>query len=203
MNSQPSFSIEPIGEHHALVAKHHRFESRVVEGEEWDFSHLEAFSFKVPITLSPSVAVDMDVIVLFSNHCFTRAIRPDETVSPEWIFEDAREKRILDRARYELSRQHLLPIVKNLPARRILLADPSRPNYVTIEIPSIAGEKPQHYAIFFEVERDKLRQKRVLLRIQSAYVLEQMTKRLQQAEKINFSVLLKRAYLHKNQRSPK
>jgi hypothetical protein len=111
------------------------------------------------------------------------------------MYADERETRALDRRRYDLSKQYLLTIVKQLPTRRIFVADPRRPNYVTMEVPQLANQKPEHYAVFFEVERDKQRPKRVLLRIQSAYALEQKTKRLQRAEKINFSVLLRRAYL--------
>jgi hypothetical protein len=188
-------SFGAINDHQDVVAQHHRFESRRVDGQVWDFAHLEAFALKVSMTLPPSVNVMIDVVVLFSNHCFTRAKHPQETLAQDWLFEDDRETRVLDQERYDLSKQHLLRIVKQLPTRRIFVADPNRPNYVTIEMPHSAGQQPQHYAVFFEVERDKRRQKRVLLRIQSAYLLEQKSKRLEQAEKINFSVLLRRAYL--------
>ena len=195
MSNTPLFSFGRIDDHQELVSKHYRFESRLVDGLEWDFSHLEAFVLKVPVILPPNVATTIDVVVLFSNHCFTRAIYPNETLEQNWLFEDDREIRALDKERYDLSKQHLLTIVKQLPLRRILVADPNRPNSVTIEIPHSKKQEPQQYAVFFELERDKIRQKRVLLRIQSAYILEQKTKRLQQAEKINFSVLLRKAYL--------
>lgn len=195
MTSTPPLSFGVIDDHQEVVSKHYRFQPRLVDGLEWDFAHLEAFVLKVTITLPPNVVTTIDVVVLFSNHCFTRAMYPNETVKQSWLFQDDRETRALDIERYDLSKQHLLTIVKQLPLRRILIADPSRPNYVTIEIPHSMDQAPQQYAVFFEIERDKLRQKRVLLRIQSAYILEQKTKRLQQAEKINFSVLLRKAYL--------
>ena len=195
MDNKPPFSFGEICEHQELVSKHPRFKSRVVNGQEWDFTHLDAFVFKVPITLPPNVAMTIDVVVLFSNHCFTRAIHPHEVVASDCIFEDDREKRALDRERYELSKRHLLPIVRQLPSQRIFIADPSRPNYLTFEILQGVDQKPKQYAVFFQVERDKLRRKRVLLRIESAYILEQPTKRLRQAEKISFGVLLKQAYL--------
>ena len=195
MSNTKTFSFGEIDDHQEVVAKHHRFASRVVDGMEWDFAHLEAFVLKVPVTLPPNVETTIDVVVLFSNHCFTRAIYPNETLEQNWLFEDDREVRALDKERYDLSKMHLLTIVKQLPLRRILVADPSRPNYVTIEIPHSEQQVTQQYAVFFELERDKIRQKRVLLRIQSAYILEQTTKRLQQAEKINFRVLLRKAYL--------
>ena len=195
MSNTKTFSFGEIDDHQEVVAKHHRFASRVVDGMEWDFAHLEAFVLKVPVTLPPNVETTIDVVVLFSNHCFTRAIYPNETLEQNWLFEDDREVRALDKERYDLSKMHLLTIVKQLPLRRILVADPSRPNYVAIEIPHSEQQVTQQYAVFFELERDKIRQKRVLLRIQSAYILEQTTKRLQQAEKINFRVLLRKAYL--------
>ena len=81
-------------------------------------------------------------------------------------------------------------MVQNLPTRRILIADANRPNYVTVEIPDHNGKGIRQYAVFFEVEKDKKRSKRVLLRVQSAYLLERSSQRLKEARKINFSVLL-------------
>ncbi len=195
MPSTPNYSFGEIADHQEIVTKHNRFASRWVDGQHWDFTHLEAFVLKVPIDLSPNQTMTIDVIVLFSNHCFTRSLSTGETVAKDWLFNDGRESRVLDRARYDLSKQHLRAIVTQLPLRHIFIADPDRPNYVTIEVPSNTGQKPAQYAVFFEVERDKQRKKRVLLRIQTAYVLEQTSKRLQQAKRINFNVLLRRAYL--------
>jgi hypothetical protein len=195
MSNTLPFSFGVIDDHQEVVSKHNRFEPRLVDGLEWDFKHLEAFVLKVPVRLQPEVITIIDVVVLFSNHCFTRAIHQDEALEQDWIFEDGREVRALDKERYDLSKLHLPTIIRDLQSRHIFIADPSRPNYVTIETPDSTDQKPQYYAVFFEVERDKLRKKRVLLRIQSAYILEQKTKRLAQAQKINFSVLLRKAYL--------
>jgi hypothetical protein len=67
---------------------------------------------------------------------------------------------------------------------------------VTFELPSVAtGEKPIRYAVFFEVKRDRKRKRRVLLRVQSAYILDEPSKRLLKADKMRFQVILKRAYV--------
>ena len=51
------------------------------------------------------------------------------------------------------------------------------------------------YAVFFNAERDKKRKGRVILRIQSGYVLDKgLTKRQKVAKKVSFVVLVKAAY---------
>jgi len=47
--------------------------------------------------------------------------------------------------------------------------------------------------MFFEVKKDRSRKRRLLLRIQSAYILENPSKRLLKAEKMRFHVILKLA----------
>jgi hypothetical protein len=187
-----------IGEHQEAVEQHHRFEPRLVDGVMWDFKHLDAFALKVPVELSPTVVVTLDVIVLFTNHCFTRGIATNEKLSDEFLWDDGREVRALDPSRYELSTLHLRRIVQELPKRPVLIADSQRPNYVTFEVqPSNPDDPVMVYAVFFIAEKDNKRSKRVLLRVQSAYLLEVQTRRQQKAEKISFRKLLKRAYLKK------
>jgi len=184
--------------HHEVVTKHHRFESRVVGVEVWDFSHLEAFALKVGVDLTTDNTTEIDVIVLFANHCFTRELRRDEIVATELIWQDSREIRVLDRGRYELSVRYLPQIILDLPQRHVRVADHRRPNFVTFEIPPSEDWTGQGlYAVFFEVEKDARRRKRVLLRIQSAYLLQTPKHRLLKAEKINFHILLKNAYKKK------
>ena len=54
---------------------------------------------------------------------------------------------------------------------RMELADRKQPNFVTLEKVNSDGTVSQ-YAVFFEVEKDKNRKRRLALRIQSAYVLD-------------------------------
>ena len=185
-----------MDDHHELIESHHRFATLTVRDEIWEFDHLEAFAMKVPVDLSTNHAVDLDVIVLFSNHCFTRGlVTPDELVDESLIVMDKSELRVLDRERYQLSRQYLPQLILELPMRHIQVADSTRPSFVTFELPSMAtGEPPIRYAVFFEVKRDRKRKRRVLLRVQSAYILEEPSKRLLKADKMRFQVILKRAY---------
>jgi hypothetical protein len=97
--------------------------------------------------------------------------------------------------RYALSRQYLPRLILELPSRHILVADPTRPNFVTFELPPAApGAEPVRYAVFFEVKKDSVRRRRMLLRVQSAYILDKPNKRLLKADKMRFQVVLKRAY---------
>jgi len=185
----------PMDEHHDVVAEHHRFAGVTVGAEVWLFEHLKAFAMRVPLELSPGKSTDIDIVVLFSNHCFTRGLNPGEVVDDELIVMDGSEKRVLDKERYALSRQYLPGLILELPTRHILVADPSRPNYVTFELPpATPGADPVRYAVFFEVKKDSVRRKRMLLRVQSAYIVDKPSKRLLKADKMRFQVILKRAY---------
>lgn len=186
----------PMDDHHELVDPHHRFATLTVCEEVWEFDHLEAFVMKVPVELISNQVADLDVIVLFSNHCFTRGLEtPDELVDESLIVMNGSEPRVLDRERYLLSRQYLPQLILELPTRHVQVADPTRPNFVTFELPSMATkEQPIRYAVFFEVKRDRKRKRRVLLRVQSAYILDEPSKRLLKADKMRFQVILKRAY---------
>jgi len=185
----------PMDDHHDVVADHHRFARVTVGTEIWQFDHLEAFAMRVPLELSPGKPIDVDIVVLFSNHCFTRGLNPGEVVEDARVVMDRSEKRVLDEDRYALSRQYLPRLILELPTRHILVADPTRPNYVTFELPPAApGAEPMRYAVFFEVKKDSVRRKRMLLRVQSAYILDKPSKRLLKADKMRFQTILKRAY---------
>lgn len=186
---------EPMDDHHDVVADHHRFAAVTVGDAVWEFDHLEAFALRMSLELNPGKHIDIDVVVLFSNHCFTRGLNPGEVVHESLLVMDGSEHRVLDQERYELSRQYLPRLILELTTRHILVADPTRPNFVTFELPPAApGADPMRYAVFFEVKKDSVRRKRMLLRVQSAYVLDKPSKRLLKADKMRFQVVLKRAY---------
>ena len=185
----------PMDGHHELVTPHHRFVPLQVSDELWQFEHLEAFAMRMPLELLPGQATEVDVVVLFTNHCFTRGVEPGEVVNPSMVIMDGNERRVLDKERYELSKLYLPQLILDLSNRHIQVADPTRPNFVTYELPATTpGATPQKYAVFFEVTRDRKRGKRLLLRVQSAYILVNPSKRLQKAIKINFRILLKQQY---------
>jgi hypothetical protein len=62
-------------------------------------------------------------------------------------------------------------MVSNLSNRRITIANEKMPNFVTIENVNADGTASL-YAVFFEVKKGKSRRCRLVLRIQSAYLLD-------------------------------
>lgn len=185
----------PVNEHYEVVEPHHRFSDLVYSDEVWAFDHLEPFVMRTFLDITSGPPVGIDVVVLFSNHCFTREAHAHEAIVEDHVVMDGNTRRVLDRARYDLSRTYLPHVILDLPNRHIQVADATRPNFVTFEIPpTAAGRSPQRYGVFFEVRKDAARKKRILLRVQSAYVLESPSKRLLKADKMRFHVLLKRAY---------
>ena len=153
----------------------------------------DTFAFQCDLDLG----VQSTVLVLFSCHCFTRSFardaRPLIDIPLFEIFDDGREKRVLCPERYQTSRRLLRDLVLSLPTRRIIVADERQPNFMTVETTNALGE-PSLYAVFFEVEKDKTRKHRLLLRIQSAYTLDQgLTKRQRQSKKVMLRSILRAA----------
>jgi len=180
--------------HHAdLVEARNRFGPVNFDGQDWDLSHLKPFAFKQEVKLTGGIKKELDVIVLFSCHCFTAAARPGDEVDPKHWYDDGHETRVLNSARYELSGRLLPKMIHDLPGREIRTTGGDQGNYMTLEIEGPDGElKP--YIAFFDVERDKRRKGRVILRVQSAYVREDLGNRLKSGEKVNFHVLVRAAY---------
>ena len=179
--------------HRDAVANHHRFENVQFGGMSLDMSHLEAFALR----LDPELGFEVDVVVLFSCHCFTHSMADDlrtETEIPAAeIFDNGRERRVMDLERYHLSRRHLVSIVSGMHQRTIQVAGADAPNFMTFEFID-SDQAIRTYAVFFQVEKDNRRKKRLILRIQSAYILAELTQRQKKAGKVRFNVLLKAAY---------
>lgn len=172
----------------------HRFKSIDYHGSVWDLSHLDSFAFKCDLGVSCAVTV----VVMFSCHCFSRGVARDNRVRAQIpsaeIFDDGREQRVLDPVRYALSRLLLRDVVMTLANRPIVIADERRPNFVTMQETNADGTTSL-YAVFFEVEKDRTRRQRLILRIQSAYPLEQeLAKRQRQAKRVAFKTLLRATY---------
>lgn len=155
----------------------------------WDLSHLDAHAFQADI------GCKLTVVVHYSCHCFTHSTRrdprPRHLIPAEEIYRDAREERVLDPQRYRLSRLLLRPMIRQLEARRIHVADPRRPNFLVCE--TMEGEdNAVDYVAFFEVTKDRTRRRRLLLRVQSAYVPDGgLTARQEAARRVNLRTLLK------------
>ena len=74
--------------------------------------------------------------------------------------------------RYELSRRHLPHLIKDLRKRSIQIARDHPPNYVTSVPLDDTASLPRRYVVFFEVSRDNKRKGRLILQVQSGYVIE-------------------------------
>jgi hypothetical protein len=169
----------------------HQFGLLTYHGSLWDLSHLDPFAFQCDLDLG----FPATVLVLFSCHCFTHSFawdpRPRVEIPRHEIYDDGREERVLCPERYRTSRSLLRDLVLTLPERRIIVADERQPNFMTIETTNAHGE-PAVYAVFFEVGKDKTRKNRLLLRIQSAYTLDQdLTKRQREAKKVTLRSILR------------
>jgi hypothetical protein len=179
-------------DHADAIDRRHRFPKIVFRGEPWDLRHLDAFALRI----DPDLGFEVDVVVLFTCHCFTHSIKRDSRapleVPPGEIYEDDVERRVLSKERYDLSRRFLPVLVKELPKRTIRHAGDGSLNYFTAEM--TGTEAPGVYAVFFQVERDKRRKRRLLLYVQSAYRLERLTHRLAKAGKVRFATVLRKTY---------
>jgi DNA-directed RNA polymerase subunit H (RpoH/RPB5) len=179
---------------HLVDHEHHRFQSVTFRGTHWDLSHLSPFVFKVAIENNRHVIV----VILFSCHCFTHAVKNDtreeQAIPKEELYHNQQETRVLNEERYLLSKTQLPKIMAQLHQRHITVADEGkRGNFVTIELINQVGEK-RYYGVFFEVSKDKKRGGRIILRVQSAYLLNGLTKRQKAAKKVRFEVLIKAEY---------
>jgi hypothetical protein len=177
----------------------HRFSDIAYRGVQWDLSHLDPFTFKLDLGLDSEITI----LVLYSCHCFSHSFhwdkRPRHAIPHHEIYFDGREHRVLNPLRYELSRRFLRDVVWNLFSRRITVANEKMPNFVTIENVDVdADGKASLYAIFFEVRKDRSRKCRLVLRVQSAYLLDNgLTSRQMKGGKIAFETLLRSTYLGK------
>lgn len=181
-----------IGQHLDAIEPRHRFSGVRFGLVEWDLSHLDPFAMRVEI--EPGLLVD--VVVFFACHCFTHDEKNDPrrgNIPPSEYFHDDREVRVLNSERYELSRTFLPQLVRELITRPIRVEGAPYHNFFTFEGATVGG-RPVQYVVFFEVTKDRRRKGRLLLRVQSAYPADGLTRRQQAAGKVRFLTLLRRAY---------
>jgi hypothetical protein len=178
--------------HDDIVNSDHRFTPLVYRGQNWDFRHLDAFA----MNLDPGLGFNIDVVVLFSCHCFTHLLRDDvrspEDIPDNEIFYEGRNPRVLSEERYNLSKSILRPLIEDLPNRRLLVEN-SRQFFV-VELSD--SENPEHpYIVFVTIRKDDRRKKRILLRVQSAYRLDKpLTRRQQNAGSYTLQKVLRDTY---------
>ncbi|ABE34749.1 hypothetical protein Bxe_B1207 [Paraburkholderia xenovorans LB400] len=93
-----------------------------------------------------------------------------------------------------LSKRLLRSLVMTLADRPIVVADERQPDFMTMQQMNADGTTSL-YAVFFEVEKDKARRQRLILRIQSAYLLERtLTRRQREARRVALKTLLRATY---------
>jgi len=173
------------------IEPHHRYKNIQFKDEIWDLSHLKPFA----ISFDPGTGFDLTIVILFSCHCFSRALSAQEArtgvVCKQSLYEDGREIRILDESRYQLSRIFLPGILHQLLDRKIQVLPTG--NFLTFETYSVM-QAEESYAVFFDVKKDPLKRKRLLLRVQSAYALKKLNARQIKAKKVRFSTLIKSVF---------
>lgn len=165
----------------------------IYRGQPWDLSHLDSYGFYHD---GPD-GEPLTVVVVFSCHCFTREPTKIELVqnsipSEDW-YDDGKERRVLDVERYQLSRQYLPGMIQTLGSRHIVIGDENRRqgNFVTIEVQTANGNTG-YYSLFFEVTKQKKR--RLILRVQTAYVRTAIPKREKEAKPVKLKTLLNRTF---------
>lgn len=178
-------------DHAEVVGAPHRFQGVSYRGVPWSLEHLDAFA----IRLDPGLGFAIDVVVLFSCHCFSIGLdgRDPSAIPRDDLYVEEREKRVLCPERYALSRKYFPQLITQLPNRRIYVASEQQQNFLTIETTDDA-HGPGQYLVFFKPEKDSRRQKRVLLRVQSAYVVTALSRREAKARKVGFETMLKAVY---------
>ena len=186
MNQEPTLIAQ-----HDDVASKHRFPNVVYQGETWDLSHLDPYAFRAALTAELMV----DVVVFFSCHCFTHGADKDERaeIPDAEIYLEGHVRRVLNPERWRLSKELLPGLEGHLRSQRIRVLGGALDNYAVFTVTDTEG-KTVNYGVFFTVTKDKGRRKRLLLRVQSAYVLDQLTPKLQKARKVNLDVLLRATY---------
>lgn len=197
MSAQPD---DLISQHLDAVDPRHRFSGVRFGLVEWDLSHLDPFAMRVEI----DAGLHVDVVVFFACHCFAHDEKDDPrrgSIPAGEYFRDDREVRVLNPLRYELSRQFLPQLIRELGNRQIRVEGAPYNNFFTFEGATVDGGRPVHYVVFFEVSRDQRRKKRLLLRVQSAYPVDALTNRQASAGKVKFLTVLRAAYFGKKIRS--
>ena len=176
---------------HDDVASKHRFPNVIYQDETWDLSHLDPYAFRAALT--PELTVD--VVVFFSCHCFTHGADKDERaeIPDEEIYLEGHVRRVLNPERWRLSRELLPGLEGHLTSQQIRVLGGAMDNYAVFTVTDTEG-RTVNYGVFFTVTKDKARRKRLLLRVQSAYLMKKLTPKLQKAGKVNLDVLLRATY---------
>jgi len=134
-------------------------------GVRYDLSHLHPRTLKFERAAeSEKPAIVYTVDVIFSIHCFSHRL-PAGEYDRRLAYSDARETRLFDFDRYELSKR-LPEIIETMAQRKCLHT--GHGNFVTVEVVAKDGSSVNYHVFFTASKSD--RKGRVNLYIQSAYV---------------------------------
>lgn len=171
----------------------HQFPPAVFRGVPWNFDHLSSYAIQVDI----GAGCEVEVFIQFSCHCFTHSLSKDPrgaAVPADEVYVHGGETRILNELRYELSRKYLGEMVSGLPTCRIHVANIEQGNFLTWQLRDVDGNE-RVYGVFFIVKRDRKRARKLILLVQSAYIMEAgLTKRQREAKKVGWLTLIKAAW---------
>ena len=134
---------------------------------QFDFSHLHPA--EVDYAYGPTKgrpAETYRVLVLYTNHCFTRSPKTDETCAPDCVFPDDYEVRLFDPERYELSK-NLPGIITSLGNKKLFTNGNKREKYFCVEIASRDGQTVE-YEIYIKLK--KIEKGKLELLVESAFV---------------------------------
>jgi len=135
------------------------------EGVTYDLRHLypRTLQFERPAR-GDKLAIIFTVDVIFSLHCFTKEL-PSGSYDRKMTYSDAREMRLFDFERYELSKR-LPGIIETLAQRKCFHT--GHGNFVTVEVVRGDGVTVDYHVFFTASKSD--RKGCVNIYIQSAYV---------------------------------
>lgn len=125
------------------------------------------------------------VDIQFGLHCFTRGIGVEGAADRTMLYSDARESRIFDFSRYELSKR-LPSLVRNLT--RCKCYHTNHGNFFTVYLIGDGKEKDR-YEVYFALSRST-RSKVLNLFVQSAYVRDAHHYSRRKMKSVRFFVLL-------------
>ena len=136
------------------------------DGKKYDLSHLHSRTLQfVRAAQGKEPAIEYQVDVIFSLHCFSVKARPG--ADAKLLYSDSRETRMFDSERYDLSKQ-LPAIIESLSQRRCFQTD--RSDFVTVEVVR-EDTTVVNYHVYFTVSK-ATRRGRLNLYVSSAYVAD-------------------------------
>jgi hypothetical protein len=157
-----------------------------IDGVHYHLTHLHPITVvytQPPKKDHPERTYTVDVI--FGLHCFTKGINNGSAVDPRLCYSDARETRIFDLNRFELSKR-LPELVAKLHATKCYHTNHG--NFFTIEIIENGGEK-QQYEVYFTLSRSA-KKGHLTLWVQSAYIRDREHQTKNKKKSIGLFVLL-------------